>query len=317
MLRAATLVLLLHLTLPMSGAEAQGARDLRRVAVTFDDLPATRIPSLADAQALTTKLLDELAAQRVPAIGFVNEQKLDAVPAERVGRIALLQAWLDADHELGNHTYSHLRLYNATIADFAADLLRGERVTRRLVEAHGGTLTFFRHPTLNTGRDSAHKAAADSMLAAHGYLTAPVTIDNDEYLYAAAYDRARAMGDSAMMQRLGTDYIRYMRSMFGYYERLSVTLLTREPAQVLLLHANWLNADWLPQLVAMMRRRGYQFVELDEALRDPAYQLPDHYTGARGPSWLERWIVTRGLAVPAAPAVPQWVVAAGRAGNRD
>jgi len=279
--------------------------------VTFDDLPATRIPSLADARALTTRLLDELAALRIPAIGFVNEGKLDEVPAEREGRIALLDGWLDAGHDLGNHTYSHLRLYNATIAEFEADLLRGEQVTRQLLEARGCVPRYFRHPTLNTGRDSAHKVQAENVLARHQYTVAPVTIDSDEYLYAAAYDRARAAGDSVQMRRLGTDYVRYMRSMFGYYERLSVTLLTREPAQVLLLHANWLNADHLPALVAMMRRRGYEFVTIETALADPAYQMPDEYVGNRGPSWLERWIVSRGLVVPAAPQVPGWVRGAG------
>lgn len=311
-MRHAWVVLLLFLTVPSSQGEAQAGRTVRQVAVTFDDLPATRIVSLADVRTLTTQLLDELAAYRIPATGFVNEGKLDEVPGERQGRIDLLDGWLDAGHELGNHTYSHLRLYNATIAEFEADLLRGEQVTRQLLEARGCVPRYFRHPTLNTGRDAEHKAAAERVLARHGYTVAPVTIDSDEYLYAAAYARARAAGDSALMQRLGTDYVRYMARMFGYYERLSMTLLTREPAQVLLLHANWLNADYLAPLVEMMQRRGYEFVTLEAAMADPVYRLPDTYVGNRGPSWLERWIVSRGLVVPAAPQVPGWVGRGGR-----
>jgi peptidoglycan/xylan/chitin deacetylase (PgdA/CDA1 family) len=304
---------MLATTSPLAGQNPPTPPGGRTIAFTFDDLPAVRITSLSDAQAMTTRLLATLAQIRIPAIGFVNEGKLEGVPAERAGRTALLEAWLDAGHDLGNHTYSHLRLYGASIEAFAADLIRGERVTRRLMAARNRAPRYFRHPTLNTGRDLDHKAAADSVLALHGYTVAPVTIDNDEYRYAAAYDRARARADSAMMQRLGTDYVRYMMRMMGYYERLSAVLLTREPAQVLLLHANWLNADWLDELAAMLRRRGYQFVTLEAAMTDPAYQLPDRYTGAQGPSWLERWIVTRGLSVPAPPAVPEWVRAAARA----
>ena len=288
----------------------------RAVAYTFDDLPATRFTSLADAQGITARLLGHIRALRLPAIGFVNEGKLFATPGEEDSHIALLAAWLDAGLELGNHTYSHLRLYDAALADFQADVLKGEQVTVRLMAARGRRPRYFRHPTLNTGRDLATKAAAELFLAEHGYAVAPVTIDNDEYLYALAYDRARGRGDSAQLARLGRDYVRYMAAVFAYHETLSRSLLGREPVQVLLLHANALNADWLDDLAAMVVGRGYRAVTLDEALRDPAYALPDEYVGPRGPSWLERWARTRGLDPGTPPAVPQWVVSAGaRAGG--
>lgn len=139
-----------------------------------------------------------------------------------------------------------------------------------------------------------------------------MTIDSDEYLYALAYDRARARGDSASQASLGRDYLRYMEEMFVFYEGLSRALLGREPSQVLLLHANALNADYLDELAGMIRARGYQFVSLDEALRDLAYALPDDYVGARGPSWLERWAITRGRDPGHPPAIPGWVRDAGR-----
>ena len=152
----------------------------------------------------------------------------------------------------------------------------------------------------------------ERFLAEHGYTVAPVTIDNDEYLYALAYDRARARGDGAMMDRLGRDYLRYMEEVFGFYERLSRSLLGREPAQVLLLHANALNADWLDELAAMIAGRGYRAVTLEQALADSAYTLPDEYVGPRGPSWLERWARTQGRDPGAPPPVPRWVGDAGR-----
>lgn len=284
----------------------------RTVAFTFDDLPAVRFTTLADARAMTARLLDGLQREAVPAIGFVNEGKLDAVPAQRAGRIGLLAAWLDAGHTLGNHTYSHLRLYGAPLGEFEADVLRGEQVTRPLAERRGGVFKYFRHPTLNTGRSLAIKDSVDQFLAVRGYVVAPVTVDSDEYLYAAAYDQARGRGDSALMRRIGSDYLRYTETMFAHFEALSVALERREIAQVLLLHANWLNADWLDPLVAMLRRRGYRFVSLDAAMADAAYRQPDRYTGSRGPSWLERWAVTRGLPVRPPPEVPGWVSAMAR-----
>lgn len=279
----------------------------RLVAFTFDDLPATHMR--ADVGSMTERLLAALHRYQIPAVGFVNEGKLAGSAHTRT---ALLHAWLDAGHELGNHTYSHLRLFDATTAEFEADLLRGEAITRPLMAARGKILRYFRHPTLNTGHDAPAKAAADAVLARNGYLVAPVTVDSDEYLYAAAYQRAHDLGNADLKRRLGEDYLRYMSAAFDYYERLAQSFLGRDIAHTLLLHANWLNADYVTGLAAMLESRGYRFVALDEALKDAAYDLPDRYIGARGPSWLERWATTQGHTVVGLAPVPDWVVAAGR-----
>lgn len=284
----------------------------RAVAYTFDDLPATRFTSLDDARSITTRLLAHIRALRLPAIGFVNEGKLSGQPGEEGARRAARRLARRRPRPREPHTYSHLRLYDATLAAFQADVLRGERVTRRLMAARGRHPRYFRHPTLNTGRDLATKLALERFLADNGYTVAPVTIDSDEYLYALAYERARARGDSVMMDRLGRDYLRYMQEIFGFYEQLSQSLLGREPAQVLLLHANALNADWLDEVAAMIAGRGYRAVPLDEALADSAYALPDEYVGPRGPSWLERWARTQGREGGAPPPLPHRLRDAGR-----
>lgn len=300
-------LLIAILNAPGSEAAAQ-----RAVAFTFDDLPVARATSLSDAQGITERLLGRIRTLGIPAIGFVNESKLHAVPGEATQRTALLEAWLDLGLDLGNHTYSHMRLYGASLADFQADVLRGEKVTRRLMGERHRRPRYFRHPTLNTGSNRETKQAVERFLSDHGYQVAPVTIDNDEYLYALAYDGARAQRDSASMKRIGRDYIRYMAEVFGFYEQLSIRLLEREPKQVLLLHANPINADYLHELASMLAGRGYTFVSLEEALADPAYALPDEYIGARGPSWLERWAVTRGRDPGHPPPIPEWIRAAGR-----
>jgi hypothetical protein len=84
-----------------------------------------------------------------------------------------------------------------------------------------------------------------------------------------------------------------MMRMVEFYEGQSQGLFDREIPQVLLLHANALNADHLDKLVEALRLRGYRFVELDEALQDPAYSSEDTYTGPGGITWLHRWALTR------------------------
>jgi hypothetical protein len=57
-------------------------------------------------------------------------------------------------------------------------------------------------------------------------------------------------------------------------------VIGRQIRQVLLLHANTLNADRFDALAEALVRRGYRFVTLTHALEDPAYCLPDVFVGA-------------------------------------
>jgi hypothetical protein len=68
-----------------------------------------------------------------------------------------------------------------------------------------------------------------------------------------------------------------------------------------------MNADLMPDLLAMFRRRGYTFVSLDRALADPAYKRADGYVGPSGFSWIHRWSQTMGLPPKGEPDPPRWV----------
>lgn len=68
-------------------------------------------------------------------------------------------------------------------------------------------------------------------------------------------------------------------------------------------------------MLQILKDRGYQFVSLDEALKDPAYELPDDYIGPRGLSWLQRWALTRGMQVPAEPREAPWIGRLARGGD--
>ena len=77
-----------------------------------------------------------------------------------------------------------------------------------------------------------------------------------------------------------------------------------------MLHANELNADLMPELLAMLRRRGYELVTLEQALADEVYRLPEEYVGGGGFSWIHRWTRTKGLPLTPEPEPPDWVTAA-------
>ena len=268
------------------------ALDARAVALTFDDLPV--ISTTADTAvqwAVTRGILNALADVDAPAIGFVNENKLGA-GAARDARTRMLRAWIEAGHDLGNHSYSHPDINTTTLDDFTADIVRGEEVTARL---RGERPVFFRHPFLHAGPDSAKKYGLEQFLDDRGYRVAPVTIDNQEWVFARAYDNALDAADSTLARRVADAYLTYMDTISGFYEAQARAIIGRELPQVLLLHANRINADALDELLAMMRRRGYRFITLEEALRDPAYDRDDSYIGPAGITWLHRWAISDSL----------------------
>jgi hypothetical protein len=62
-----------------------------------------------------------------------------------------------------------------------------------------------------------------------------------------------------------------------------------------------------------MRKRGYRFITLEDALSDQAYSLPDPYVGEEGANWLDHWAITRGQPPQGVPAFPQAILARPRA----
>jgi len=286
------------------GQAPPNPRAAREVAVTVDDLPA-QWGDLAVMREITKKLLDSFRRHGVPAVGFVNEGKLYA-RGEVDERTELLRAWLDAGHELGNHTFSHILIDRHPLAAYREDVIRGETVTRMLLAERGRKLRYFRHTQLRTGPTEEYKRGLAEFLAARGYTVAPVTVDNQEWVFAHVYARAKQQGDEETARRVSAEYVRYMEEIFDFFEKLSADSLGYEVKQTLLLHANEINADHFDALAAMLKRRGYAFVTLERALTDPAYALPDAQADM-GLSWLHRWMLAKGQPMRPEPREPAWI----------
>jgi peptidoglycan/xylan/chitin deacetylase (PgdA/CDA1 family) len=283
----------------------------RFVAVTIDDLPV--VGKQRDAKfgnRVTKDLLRHIKRAGVPAIGFVNEGKLYSNGKRFERQINYLRMWLENGLELGNHTYSHKSLHNIPLEEYQADILKGEVITKELLNQKGMTMRYFRHPFLNTGMSLEIKKGLDKFLAGHNYTIAPVSIDNSDWAFARAYDVATDKKDKKLKKRIGAAYVPYLEAKTDYWERQSVKLFNREIKQTLLLHANSINADYFDDVAKMYKKRGYQFIRLEEALKDEAYQLPDTFVGRAGISWVHRWALGRGKGniIPDEPKVPKFVM---------
>ena len=294
-----------------AGQTVPGAA-LREVAVTFDDLPAVSVSKgdPVSLSAFTDRLLARFKEHEVPVIGFVNEGKVTVLGeglGEQAARVALLGKWLAAGFDLGNHTYSHRSLNELPIEDFEADVVRGEAVTAALLGARGMPLRYFRHPFLHVGLDLRKRQAFEAWLHVRGYAVAPVTIDNDDYIFAAVYAASLKAGDRETADRVAQAYSVYMESVFDFMEGLTQSLFGRAIRHVLLLHANELNADHVGKVFERLKARGYRFVPLARALEDAAYKSPDTYVGRWGISWLHHWEQAMGRPRTGSPDPPSWI----------
>jgi peptidoglycan/xylan/chitin deacetylase (PgdA/CDA1 family) len=123
MQRPGSVLLLLVVAFASPQAVASSSPRSRQIALTFDDLPGVVLPGEGTVRLaeITEKLVSAIVAERVPAIGFVNEGKLGPEGASDPERVALLERWLAAGLELGNHTFSHIDLHRHRLDAFQQD----------------------------------------------------------------------------------------------------------------------------------------------------------------------------------------------------
>lgn len=284
----------------------------RQVAITFDDLPfAQSGKSTCDPEKIrerTAKLLKPFADRRIPVTGFVIGNGCKEVPEAE--RAEILKMWLKAGAKLENHTFTHPNLNQVTLDEYTAEIERTDAWMRKWLNIERGT--FFRSPYLHVGETEEKKAGLEAFLKASKLRQGIVTIDNSDWLFANVYGKSKDRGDDAAVQQVTTEYTKYLDSVTAFFEERSKEVIGREIPQVLLLHANWLNADHVDAMLRVFEQRGYQFVSLSDAMKDPAYKMRDGYTGTNGISWIHRWGLAKDMPIQWEPREPQWLLDANK-----
>jgi len=289
----------------------------RSVALTFDDLPlglaggsdkSTPAQIQSEARAVNRAILRVLRRHHAPAIAFVNEKQVI-----RDGRVEknrdILREWIRQGHHLGNHSYSHADLTELTVESFEKEITDGEPSVRLLMADAGKPLRFFRFPFNHTGETEQKHDAIAAFLRQRGYEVATCTVENSDWIFARAYRLMLDRHDAQSAARLRSDYLEYTRQEIAYYNKLSKQVFGREIPQVMVLHANSLNADMLDQVLRIFEKLNYRFVSLQEAQADPAYRTTDTFFTPFGPMWGYRWARELHVKVDGRtePDVPAWV----------
>src|SRR5437588_1004647 len=270
------------------------AAQTRTVALTFDDLPvaATKGPAEtqklpAEAQSVNRALLDALKKHHASAIGFVNEKTVEELGSDNGKRI--LEQWVREGFDLGNHTFSHADLHNITLEQFKQEVVTGEDSILSILAEVGKTPRFLRFPFNHTGDTKEKHDFAAAFLKQRGYEVAACTIDSQDYLFNATYIQMLAKKDDSAAFKLRAAYLAYTAVEIEYYASLHQKIFGREIPQVMLLHANRLNADVIDKILVIFEKKQYRFVSLEAAQSDPAYRVPDTFVTKFGLMWGYRW----------------------------
>ncbi len=287
------------------------------VAITFDDLPladagssaaAGKLQRLAEIRSVNKSILKALKHHHAPAIAFVNEEKVvrDGLGAENR---AILKGWIARGNELGNHGFAHRDLNALSIEEFEKEVTDDEASIKPLMAHAGKPLHYLRLPFNHTGDTQEKHDAVSAFLKEHEYNVATCTIDTSDWIFARAYGLMLDRRDSAGSRRLRAAYLEYTQREIEYYASLSARIFGHEIPQVIVLHANRLNAATLDAVLTIFEKLGYRFVTLQQAQSDSAYQTPDTYITQYGWMWGYRWAKELNIKVDGRlePEVPKWV----------
>jgi len=269
-----------------------------KLALTFDDLPKHGpLPDGLTRTDVAKKILAAFRDAGMPAIyGFLNGQRVEQEPPDE----GFLEAWRAAGQPLGNHTWSHMRLNDHSLEEFEAEVLRNEPMLRKWMR--GRDWHWFRYPYLSEGDTAEKRAGARAILAKRGYRVAAVTMSFDDYLWNEPYARCSAKGDAKEIASLEESYLAAADANITYVRSLSWQLYGRDIPYVLLMHVGAFDAEILPRLLALYRDRGFEFVTLEQAESDPAYQIDTDLRLPPGADTLEAEMAARQLAIPSRPS---------------
>jgi peptidoglycan/xylan/chitin deacetylase (PgdA/CDA1 family)/ketosteroid isomerase-like protein len=266
----------------------------RPLLVTVDDLPIAagrlhRDP--AERERITRGLLGALAKHRIRAVGLVTWSNVQGPADER-----LLGQWLDAGHELGNHTFGHLDYTATDSTAYIADVERGRTELARLLAPRGRQVRFFRFPFLCEGDTPEKLGAMRRYLRRSSQRNLPVTLDNQDWSFERGWVDAQRAGDTAALDSIGAAYQMQLQLEIADQESRGERLLGRALPQILLLHANEVGAtQWDALFTWLESDRGgrHRFASADEVLADSAFSIAHDFVGRYGCGLWDRLLDAR------------------------
>jgi peptidoglycan/xylan/chitin deacetylase (PgdA/CDA1 family) len=270
----------------------------QQLAFTWDDLAShSALPPGETRVEIGRKLIAAMKEAHMPPVyGFVNGIHTEDEPLST----PMLKEWRDAGLPLGNHTWSHTNLNQKPLAEWEADTLKNEAVLKSYMS--GEDWHWIRYPNLAEGDTPQKREDARKFLGEHGYKIAGVTMSFGDYLYNGPYARCVAKKDATSIAQLEASYLAAADATIDYTRGMSKALYGHDIPYVLLMHVGALDARMLPRLLKLYRDKGFTFVSMQDAEKDPFYKNDLDLSLPSVPDTLEEAMRARNLPLPARPA---------------
>jgi len=216
----------------------------REIAITIDDLPI-------DNQYFE-KISQTLIAHKAPAIGFVIAQRVNSK------NLKDLEQFRQNGFLIGSHSYSHLKLRKVSAQEYIHDLTMADKILTPIMT----TPKYFRYPYLSQGRWNKKYQVRDYLEKNH-YVIAPVTIDAKDSNFNLELMTQQQTNNPEYMSNLKHHYLAYVWKQTIKAEQNYRCNIKK---QILLIHANRLNSYFLNDLLTMYEKKGYRFINFNDAL---------------------------------------------------
>lgn len=241
------LLSLLFLTLIATNSWAQK----REVAITIDDLPFVG----ESKNYHLDMIVNTIKTNEIPATGFIIAGEVGPKNWEA------LQKFRDAGLSLGNHTLTHRNLNRVNSDTYIQEIEEADRILKPVLTEP----KYFRYPYLAMSEGKKKHKVLD-YLAAKNYQIAPITIDSRDFVFNQLLMAVPQKDRREFLNVLKPCYLNFIWQQTLKAEEHSRSARKPEQAQILLIHANLLNAYVLPDIINLYKQNGYGFVSLGDAL---------------------------------------------------
>jgi len=238
-------------------------------AFTLDDLPQwphADYPAGYAAESVAEALVDALGANGITGVyAFCNSAAL----VERPALAAVLDRWVDAGHQVGNHTHGHPNLNEVSAEHYIAEIdLADQHLAPWLAKASG---RHFRYTLNMWGNTEDKRRRVKEHLTKLDYRIAEVTTFFYEWRFNAAYEKCLAANDGDGIAFLKRSFIDYSIAQLRYDMATAAQRFGRDVKGILLGHNVPFFADVAGDLLAALRQAGLTFIPFEAAANDPIY----------------------------------------------
>jgi len=270
-----------------------GTCSAQKLAITMDDLPlnGTLPPGVTRADTAKNVLAILKKRHAAPVYGFINAKKLEG----NADGAEALKLWA-AQEPVGNHTYAHMDLELNPAEAFEREIEENEPTLEVL--AAKDDWRWFRYPFLHEGDTVEKRRAVRAYLKARGYRVAQVTLDWEDYLWNTAYARCVAKNDAKAIEWLRSSYLNTASEFLDLGREQAKLIYGHDINHVLLMHLGAFSSAILPEVLDLLKKKGFKLVTLEEAESDVAFEGdPDVGLHDAG-TFLDQWMQVKGIKYP-------------------